>query len=62
MNHDLLQYYEAIERAKEAKAQSARTRGSHHVAKPQRAIAVLSSQLKHAAAGRPPQHNAAQCR
>jgi flagellar protein FliT len=61
MNHDLLQYYEAIERASQDMLEAARTGDWDHVVKLEGACAVLISQLKHAAAEKPlPPSNAAQ--
>jgi flagellar protein FliT len=53
MNANLLNYYEAIERASHDMLEAARTGNWDEVVKLEGACAVLISQLKHAAAQRP---------
>ena len=53
MNHELLHYYEAIERASQDMLEAARTGDWDHVVKLEGACAVLISQLKHAAKEQP---------
>jgi flagellar protein FliT len=60
MNHDLLHYYEAIERASQDMLEAARSGDWDHVVKLEGACAVLISQLKHAASEKPLPSNAAQ--
>lgn len=60
MNHDLLHYYEAIERASQDMLEAARSGDWDHVVKLEGACAVLISQLKHAANEQPLPGNAAQ--
>ena len=49
MNPDLLNYYEAIERASQDMLEAARAGNWDHVVKLESACALLISQLKHAA-------------
>lgn len=53
MGSQLLNYYEAIERASQDMLEAARNGNWDQVVKLEGACAVLISQLKHAAAGRP---------
>ena len=53
MNNQLLNYYEAIERASQDMLQAARSGNWDEVVKLEGACAVLISQLKHAATQRP---------
>jgi flagellar protein FliT len=60
MNNDLLNYYEAIERASQDMLEAARNGNWDRVVKLEGACAVLISQLKHAAGERPLPPSAAQ--
>jgi flagellar protein FliT len=60
MNNELLNYYEAIERASQDMLEAARSGNWDHVVKLEGACAVLISQLKHAAGEQPLPSGAAQ--